>query len=64
MWPGNEGAVAVEAFFIPKAQKSTTGAEQSQGAADCFSLTIMGLFTTVMHQKANLSTKNTIWNSS
>jgi hypothetical protein len=34
---GNEGAVvAVEAFFIPKAQKSTMGAQQSQGAADCF----------------------------
>jgi hypothetical protein len=26
----------VEAFFIPKAQKSTTGAEQSQGAAVFF----------------------------
>jgi hypothetical protein len=27
---------SMEAFFILKAQKSTTGAEQSQGAADCF----------------------------
>jgi hypothetical protein len=26
----------VEAFFIPKAQKSTAGAEQSQGAAVFF----------------------------
>jgi hypothetical protein len=33
----------VEAFFIPKAQKSTTGAEQSQGAADCF------LYRGIMH---------------
>jgi hypothetical protein len=33
----NEGAVVtVEAFFIPKAKKCKTGAEQSQGAADCF----------------------------
>jgi hypothetical protein len=35
--PENEGAViAVEAFFIPKAQKNTTDAEQSQGAPNCF----------------------------
>jgi hypothetical protein len=37
IWPRNKGAViTVEAFFIPKAQKSTIGAKQSQGAADCF----------------------------
>jgi hypothetical protein len=46
----------MEAFFIPKAQKSTTGVEQSQGAA--------GFCIRVMHQKAKLSTKNTIWKSS
>jgi hypothetical protein len=28
--------VTVKAFFIPKAQKSTTGAKQSQGAAVLF----------------------------
>jgi hypothetical protein len=33
---GNEGAVIAVEAFIPKAQKSTTRAEQSQGAADCF----------------------------
>jgi hypothetical protein len=33
----NEGAVVtVEAFFIPKAQKSMTGVKQSQGAAVFF----------------------------
>jgi hypothetical protein len=60
---GNEGAViTVEAFFIPKAQKSTMGAEQSQVLLTV-SLTIAGLCITVMHQKAKLSTKNTIWKS-
>jgi hypothetical protein len=34
--PETKVVIAVEAFFNPKAQKSTMGAEQSQGAADCF----------------------------
>jgi hypothetical protein len=53
--------VAVEAFFIPKAQK----AQQAQSVKVLlFSLTIAGLCIIIMHQKAKLSTKNTIWKSS
>jgi hypothetical protein len=52
----------VEAFFTPKAQKSTTGAEQSQGAA--VFLDYRRIVHHSLHQKAKLSTKNTIWKSS
>jgi hypothetical protein len=47
----------------PRPKKSTTGVKQSHGAPDFF-FTIAGLCITVMHQKATLSTKNTIWKSS
>jgi hypothetical protein len=52
----------VEAFFIPKAQKSTTGEKQSQGAAVFF------VYRRIVHHsyppEGQLSTKDTIWKSS
>jgi hypothetical protein len=53
----------VEAFFIPRAQKAQRVQSKVKVLLTVF-FDYRGLCITVMHQKAKLSTKNTIWKSS
>jgi hypothetical protein len=48
----------------PEGPKRHTGCGAKSRCCWLFSLTIVGLCITVMHQKAKQSTKNTIWKSS